>query len=131
MLGPACCRVRPEWRRTHRHLVGNDANLVEVGEGAVVAPAGVELFGGHVDWGSDHALRTLCHAPALAVRGPGNSEVAQPQRLPLGGRYAEEIRRLDIAVQHAPRMGMSNGGEQLPEQRREPSPGQGEADTEE
>ena len=96
----------------------------------MVAPAGVELFGGHVDWGSDHALRTLCHAPAVAVRGPGNPEVAQPQRLPLGGRYAEEIRWLDVAMQHTPRMGMSDGGEQLPEQRGEPAPGQGKADAE-
>ena len=130
VLCPARCRVGTEGWCAHRHLVGDDADLVEIGEGSMVAPACVELLGCHVNRGADHALRALCKSPAVAVCSPGDAEVTQPKRLPLGRCDAEQVRWFDVAMQDAPRVGMSYGREQLTEQRGEPAPGKGKANAE-
>jgi hypothetical protein len=130
MLCPARGRAGAEGRSAHRHLVGNDANLIEIGEGAVVAPARIKLFGRHVDRGTDHALCALGESLSIAVCGPGDAEVAQAQRLPLRRRDAEEVCRLDVTVEHTPSMGVSDRRKELTEQRGEPAPRQRKADAE-
>ena len=94
------------------HLPGHAAQRVEVGPGPVVAPAPVELLGGHVARGSAGAPVAL----AQGVAGVGEAEVRELQ--PRSGviwTRDEHVARLQIPVDDAAGVGVGQRVQQIQE----------------
>ena len=92
--------------RTFKHRAQRQQLVQGRAQGVDVAPAvrdAPEPLGGHVPQGPDHVLRLRQVLPLLEFR---QAEVGNPD---IADRIQEQVRRLDVAVQHAALVGVRQG----------------------